>query len=279
MAIKGKKKSGARGSQARRRPSSAPRPVTAVRHREPWHRTATGRVAAALVVLLLFGVVAAVLAAQAADRDRVAARQERLDAFTDRFRALMEGMRTPAGGMASAPAGVGAPGVDELADDSEQWLTDLGGAQGQMARLPVVGGTETAQEVLGQAIAAYMSAAKAYALVPDLDDDAQEQQLVVASEARNVGSALLSTAITELDRVREASDLDASGIPVPGSDAPAAPTQPEATPTDGAAGEGGGGGGGEGGAGGGRKRGDDGGSEGDGGRRAKRDDDGGGGDD
>lgn len=276
MAIKGKKKSGTRGSQARRRPSSAPRPAVTARAREPWHRTATGRVAAALVVLLLFGVVAAVLAAQAADRDRLAARQERLDTFTDRFRALMEGLRSPAGGMAAAPAAVDAPGVEELADDSEQWLTDLGGAQGQMARLPVVPGTETAQDVLGQAIAAYMSAAKAYGLVPSLGEEQRGQQLLVASEARNVGSSLLSTAITELDRVREASDLEASGIPVPGSDAPAPQPPPDATTPPGD------GGGDDGGREGERERDDRGGRERQrddrGGRDRDRRDDGGGGD-
>jgi hypothetical protein len=67
MPVKGKKKAQARGSQGRRRPAQAPRPVVAPRKPPAWYRTGPGRAVLVIVVLAVIGGVVAAVAATRGD--------------------------------------------------------------------------------------------------------------------------------------------------------------------------------------------------------------------
>jgi hypothetical protein len=231
MAIKGKKKSQRRGSQARRRPATAPRPVIPTGRRVPWYRTA------------------ALIADRAADNERLERRQAGLDDYADRLKGVVQTMSETASQMTQAPSAPEDPRVEELGKDAQEWITSLGKAQVEASKVTPVEGVETAHQLVAEAIGAYINAANAYQLVPSTTDEARADQLINASGQRDLAGRLLQTAINELDTALTAADMNPSGIAPP---APAAPIAPGA-PAPGAAGEQGGGSAGAGGSKGGGK--------------------------
>jgi hypothetical protein len=194
-------------------------------------------VAIAVGVLVLAAVAGVVVADRAADNERLAARQKRLDDYSDRLKGVIQAVSDTATEMGRAPLAPQDPRVDGLDDESANWTDSLGQAQTQLSKISPVDGTETSQQLVVEALASFMNAAKAYELAPVTPEQSQGDILANASGQRDLGGRLLQTAIAELDAVLADADMEPSGIAPPQPAAPgippAAPGAPEAPGGDG----------------------------------------------
>jgi len=226
VAIKGKKKSQQRGSQARRRPAAAPRPVVGKGTKPPWYKTTAGQSIAAISAMILIVVALVVVnnARSAAEERELA--QESLENFTDQVKALTQTIGPPATELAAAAQ----TPPDDLKGSAEGWRDDFTAAQTQAAQFPPAEGTTTVQQLFAQALNLYRSAAVLYAQAPELDGPVRQE--ISATAASQVASAqgLWQVATEVLDAAREDLDMDASGIGSP-AQAPAPGELPDASAT------------------------------------------------
>src|SRR5918912_1080728 len=135
MAIKGKKKSQARGSQARRRPATAPRPYGGGRPTTPWYATTGGKTVlaiagAAVVVAVMWGVANA----QSHERD-LQRRQRSLNAYTDQVRAVLAMISPVTSAMDRAPTQASSKVGATLKKQSSDWVKGLQQVAPQVSRL------------------------------------------------------------------------------------------------------------------------------------------------
>ena len=259
MAIKGKKKSQKRGSQARRRPAAPPRPTVHAKRRSAWYRSPAALLAIVLAVsvgagLIIWGVQNA--------RDDAAAlenRQDRIDTYTGKVRGVLQTLRPPVEQMAATPptleGGDAGELGDELARQAARWQKDLEGVQKEFGAIapPQDQALQRAHSLFARSIEIYMGAARGYALAAKVDGASQAEALALASQQRDHGSQIWSEATSLLDDERSGAELESSGLTAPGAPAPGAqpgavptglPTElPTGLPTDGGAGGGGKGGG------------------------------------
>lgn len=237
MAIKGKKKSQRRGSQARRRPASAPRPVVAGRAREPWHKTATGRMAAVVVVVLVVSLGAGILVNASSD-EGLEARRNRLENFTDQVRDLRAQITQPASQMSQAALSPRQEGFDELGKDARGWARSLGRALGAASSLESPEALSTSAALLSQSIRTYVTAAQTFEATSSLDEAAQPQLLVLAAGQREQALELWNLAVTDLEEERADAGMEPSGLrpPAQASVAPPPGTSPPAGSGDGGGG-------------------------------------------
>jgi hypothetical protein len=219
MAIKGKKKS--RGSQARRRPSTAPRPVAAARRNEPWYRTTTGRLIAGTVLAVIAGLVIwAVVAAQSRSED-LAAEQDRLVDYTSEIRSILQLVRVPASEMTQAPTSA-KDGIGSLEKDAVTWLSALTNAQQQIQGVPAPPGMDSINAAFLQSINTYAGAGRTYELAVKVDGDVLEEILARAGEQREQAGSQWQLATDLLDQERADADMSASDLPVPAEAIPGA---------------------------------------------------------
>ncbi|CAN5528983.1 hypothetical protein BH24ACT26_BH24ACT26_09290 [soil metagenome] len=221
MAIKGKKKSQSRGSQARRRPAAAPRPV-AVSRRTPWYRTDRGRAIAAAIAALVIAVVWWAVARDRASAEDLERRQGTIESYTDRARALLQAVRPAAQEMSRAPTGANAKGVTELAGSVPSWketLTDAGTEASELFAAPAVANVNG---LLSQSVGLYLAAAKTYGLVERADERLQADLLARAAEQRDAASGVWLTATGVLDAERSRVELGRSGLGLPSTAPPGA---------------------------------------------------------
>ncbi len=219
MAIKGKKKS--RGSQARRRPSTAPRPVPAARRKDPWYRTTTGRLIAGSILAVIAGLVIwAVMAAQSRSED-LAAEQDRLVDYTSEIRSILQLVRVPASEMTQAPTSA-EDGIGSLEKDVVTWLSALTNAQQQIQGVAAPPGMDSINAAFLQSINTYAGAGRTYELALKVDGDVVEEVLARASEQREQAGSQWQLATDLLDEERADADMSASDLPVPAEAIPGA---------------------------------------------------------
>lgn len=261
MAIKGKKKSQNRGSQARRRPAASPRPVVAQKKQTlTWYRNPRIIAALGTLAIILIGVIVWVVQSNAEEADKLAKRQETLDEYTDEINTLLQQLRAPAGAMAQAPPAIeDAAAAKQLETDAGEWAKQFEDALKDFSQIvpSQQGSIENAHNLYNQSIQIYLTAAGSYQLAAQSEGTPQQGALAIATNQRTQAAAVWTEATALLDEERRGADLELSGLTAP--DAPAAgaggtsPTglppgelppgelPPVEPPTDGAGGNGGGG--------------------------------------
>jgi hypothetical protein len=231
VAIKGKRKTGARGSQSRRRPAGAPRAAAVAPRRVPWHQTAGGRVAVAVgVALLLASAWWAVATTRGASGD-LTARREALETYSGEVQALVQGVRPAAQALAALPADPTARELDALAERAQGWLAALGRAREQLAGFSPPASAGPAHGLLAQALALWESAARAVRTGARADGDVAADVLARAGDSRDAANTIWLSAVALIDTARQRAELDPSGIGFPGVPAPSG--QPAAPGTGG----------------------------------------------
>jgi hypothetical protein len=212
MAIKGKKKQQARGSQARRRPAASPRPVVAAR-RLPWYRTDRGRLLAAVAAAVVLGVAWWAIAGARAEQAQRARRQSAIEDYTGRVQALLQTVRPAAEGMAQAADDKG------LARQARSWIESLRSGRAQAAGHRVAVEAAPADRLYGEAIDVYRDAAETYRLVPAAPEALQAKLLERASAQRDHAGVVWATATQVLDAERARLELGPSGLAAPATPA------------------------------------------------------------
>lgn len=244
MPVKGKKKAQARGSQGRRRPAQAPRPVVAPRKPPAWYRTGPGRAVLVIVVLAVIGGVVAAVAATRGDSG-AGDQAEALDRYTGEVRGVLQALRPAASDMIGAPTTLAKAKVrKELGSRAASWTKSIVMAQKEMGGLPPPASLQTAHDLFGESAELYLAAARTYSLAADVDGDLSARVLARAAEQRDHGGRLWQSATTLLDEQRAESELGPSGL-LPPSLPGAQPQQEPASDQgdeSGASGDGGGGG-------------------------------------
>ena len=259
MAIKGKKKSQKRGSQARRRPAAPPRTAVQPRRTVPWYRTPIAIAILGTLAIIAIGITVWVVQSNREDQQALEKKQEALTNYTDRVRNVLQTLRIPVEEMMAAPAALeDDKQAEALEKDAEAWTKDLQEIQGTFVGIVPDPSVQAAHSLFLHSIETYSSAAATYSLAATAGDaDTQTQALGIASAHRDQASSLWTEATTLLDQRRSDAELELSGLTVPGATAPGtAPTGVPPTggiPTDaipvppeegdGGGGEGGGGGG------------------------------------
>ena len=260
MAIKGKKKSGNRGSGGARRPAQAPRPVASARKGPtPFYRTRDGMFIIGILVIVAIGTIIWAVGSARNEAKLVEQEADQLDTFTNSLRGVMQSVNVPAGEMAQIPNQASPELITELEKKTEQWRTSLSTAQQSLMGIIPEGDTESVHGLMAQALSGFLSAADTYALALETDDaKLQSQVLAQAAAQRTQASGVIDGAIAVLDDLRDEVDLGSSGLTTPATEPEAQPTAiPSGLPTEiptpdgGGGGTGGGGGDGSGGNGGG----------------------------
>jgi hypothetical protein len=223
MAIKGKKKTQTRGSQARRRPTPAPKPEPKA-PRIPWYRKPAVVTPLIVASVIAIGAGAAVIANNRSESKKEEQRQEALRALTGEARALLQTVDPTVGAMIAVGGAEDPP--ETLADDAKTWEKDLEAALVELSQIVPAPGTETATQLLSQAIRLYQSGARTYAAAADLEGKPQKEVLERATEQVTQATSLWQVAISEIDGELLDAGLGVSQISVPGT-APA----PLPTPT------------------------------------------------
>ena len=223
MALKGKKKSRRRGSQARRRPASAPRP-TAVARRRPWYQSTRGRTWGGIAALAVVGLIVWAVTNQSSEASKLEQRQEALDTYTGQVRTVLQSLTSPVGQL----AGASSIPTDELTATAKEWDSGFSGAQKALSQANPPGDVQPVNELLLRSILMYVQAADSYELAPELPGEAREKLLSQAGVQVQNADAVFASAIAVLDQARADADLSASGLASPGSSAP--PAGPETAP-------------------------------------------------
>jgi len=230
MAIKGKKKTQQRGSQARRRPTPAPRPEPRA-PRIPWYRKPVIVTPLIVALVIVIGAGAAVIANNRSESKEKEQRQEALQAFTGRVRAMLQRVDPIVGAMVAAGGSQEAP--ETLAEDTESWATALEGAVVEVSQIVPPPGTESASQLLGQAVGLYQGAVRTFAVATELDGKDQGKVLERAAEQVGQASSIWQIGVTLIDTELADAGLGASQISVPGTTPPPLPSPaPSPSPED-----------------------------------------------
>jgi hypothetical protein len=217
MAIKGKKKSQTRGSQARRRPATAPRVVTSRHTHTPWYQTSGGRVIAALIVVLMLTGVGIVVAQVNASGNREEKRREALDAYTREIRSVGQSISGAALEMqqltAQPPREKDMAGLEEQAED---WVGTFTGARPE-PDLRAPSGLSSLSPLFARSVDAYSSAATTYGLAAKAATEDRAGLFTLAAQQQSIAVGVWVSAVGVLDEARAAQDMDPSGLDTPGA--------------------------------------------------------------
>jgi hypothetical protein len=238
MAIKGKKKSQSRGAQARRRPASAPRPIVGAHTHQPWYKTATGRTAAIIVVVLIVSLGAGLLVNASSD-EGLESRRAQLEAYTNQVRDLRSQVTEATTEMSQAPLSPRQEGFDEVAQNAQRWGRQLGQAVGVAASLENPAALAASAELLSQAVRTWATAAQTFEVAATIDGDEQPRLFVLAASQREQALEMWNSALETLETARADADMDPSGLQPPAQPSVAPP--PGTSPPAGSEGNGGGG--------------------------------------
>ncbi|MFP5353123.1 MAG: hypothetical protein ACLGIB_11255 [Actinomycetota bacterium] len=230
MAIKGKKKSQQRGSQARRRPAQAPRPLTTRSTRPRWYQTTAGQSIAAIATLVAIVVVLVLVNNARNENEARELRQQSLENFTDQMKALLQTVTAPASELSQATQTPAGDLPEGLKEDAERWRDAFTAAQTQAAQLPPAEGTDTAHGLIGQALSLYRGAAEVMVQVAGAQEGTAADLAAVATGQVASADAVWLAAVDVLDAARDDAGLNASGVRAP-SEAPPTGEQPDASAT------------------------------------------------
>lgn len=239
MAIKGKKKAQARGSQARRRPAQMPRTAVVPRRVVPWYRTNAFRATLIVVLVVIAGIVTSVIASNRASERARAARADEIGDFAADVRGLLQDVAEAGRGLDSAPAAgaeLDGEGVTQLREDARGWSEDLQQAVDEAAGMLPPAGLEASADLLVQSLGLYRSAADLYGDAARAEGELRDDLLARAAEVRDRAAAVWSDAIGLIDAELAEVDEAPTGISAPTQNAGAVPPpQPLPTPTAGRA--------------------------------------------
>lgn len=216
MALKGKKKSRARGSQARRRPAGAPRPSHGGREKPRWYQTTPGLVIGFLVAVTAIIFVWWFIADSRSESQAREDQQAALETFTDDLRTVITNLTPLTTDLATATG----LDDDELADKTKTWNEQLSGVQASLAELSAPRELAAAGGVVSQSTLLYGQAIDGFGSLPDLEGKARETVSSSATGSFNAANNLFAVVIQLLDEARREADLSASGLTAPASEAP-----------------------------------------------------------
>jgi hypothetical protein len=215
MAIKGKKKPAKRGSQARRRPVSAPRPVAPVR-KPPWYRTTLGLVAAGAAAIVVVIVALWAITNARSDAAELEDRQAALRAYTDSVRSFIQTVNGPISEM----SGAAQLSDRELARQTSSWRRAFTSAQAQLSQMAPAAGTESTNRLIQNSFFLFGSAAEAYSLVADADGETKDKLKAQGATQVAAAGGVFNEAVTLLDEARTDAELSSSGLTPPGLSPP-----------------------------------------------------------
>ena len=236
MALRGKGKSSRRGSQGRRRPATAPRPVvTSAGRRLPWYHTNTGRVGLGIGIAIVVGLVWWIISSNQAENDRLEERRDALGEYTDQVQTLTQTVAQAGSELAGVPPQPDAAAVRKLEASSQNWSEAFTGAQASLVQvLPPSRSLQRVSGLFGQALQLFDSASQTYGLVPDADGRLRTQLLARAASLRDQASFLWTQAVEFLDAQRATAEMEASGLTAPtaGTEQPTSLPSPLPTPAE-----------------------------------------------
>lgn len=260
MAIKGKKKGQARGSQGQRRPATAPRPTSSYvpRRKVAWYQTSLGRGVAIVFGLVAVGVIWYVVSQAQTRAQELEERQEAVEEYTGTVRSALQPLADTVAQMGQVPPSADERVLAEVKKNVKAWNRALDQGDAALAGLFPPEGVTPINALFVQGIGLFGTAAETYGLAADAEGGETVTALMQqAGELRDRANAVIAGAIGALDSLRAELELDPSGLQDPAEAAQpqqtALPTslptslttiQPTALPTGGGAGEDGGDGGG-----------------------------------
>lgn len=214
MAIKGKKKN--RGSQGVRRPAQAPRPAYAPRARTPFYKTRDGLIMIGILAAVALGTIIWLIGSARAEAKELEDRQAQLETYDDQIAGVLQ-QATPVaqemGSVSALPADK--EGFEDLAADSERWITDLQQFQTLTSQVFPAPEVESVNELFNQALSLYVASAQTFALVPDAEGDLQASIHARAVAQRDAAAGVWTSAIAVLDTLRSNAEMSASGLRPP----------------------------------------------------------------
>lgn len=230
MAIKGKKKSQSRGSQARRRPAAAPRPAYASGASVPWHRRPGAQVAIAVGVAVVFGLASWAFIAARSNAREADAQREQLDRFTSDLRGIVQQLDGPVGEMTAMPPEPAEGVVADLETAPGRWIDQLSEVDQAVLQVTPTDQTTNIHSLLSRTVALYTSAAETFRLDPSAEGALQARLLRRAADIRDQAAGIFFAAVSLLDAERIELDMGSSRLEPPGS-APPSPPVPAGTPS------------------------------------------------
>ena len=213
MALKGKKKSRDRGSQARRRPAAAPRPSYGAREKVRWYQTTQGLVIAFLVAATAIIFVWWWVADSRSDAEALETTQEQLQTFTTDLRTIVQNL-TP---LTTEIASASTLEDDELLEKTKAWKNQLADVQTTLGQVVPPSDMPALTGLVSQSMVLYGESIDLYQLVPDLEGDARDQISAKASGSFQAANNLFSIMIQLVDGERAESELQPSGLTAPGA--------------------------------------------------------------
>ena len=213
MALKGKKKSRARGSQARRRPAGAPRPSYGGRQKARWYQTTAGLVIGFLIAVTMIGFVWWWVADSSSDSRDLESRQTELQSYTSNLRTLVQDL-TP---IASEIGTAATLESDEIPEKTKAWKNQLADVQTTLNTTVPPSELAPLSGLLAQSLSLYGQSIEQYELLPDLEGKTRDEISAKANASLSAGNTILTAVIQLLDAEREDADLGASGLTPPGA--------------------------------------------------------------
>lgn len=221
MAIKGKRKSQNRGSQARRRPATAPRPAVGSRRRPPWYRTTTGQVIATLLFLVVLITTIALVAHVRHNSQQRSQAQAQLETYTGKIRSVLVKITPTATEMTSAPTSSTDPNaINALKKSTADWAKSFDSGVSDLQQIAPVASATDASQLFTQSLQLYSTAVQSYKLVPSVPSKVQDTALAAAQAEFTEAGQLWTTAVSLLDRARSDVGLAPSALRSPQSAVP-----------------------------------------------------------
>lgn len=222
MALKGKKKSRVRGSQARRRPAAAPRPSYGTHEKPRWYQTTQGLVIAFLVTAALIIFVWWFVADSRSESQAREATRDQLQTFSSDLRALFQNLAP----IASELEGAGTLKPEELPERTKELKNQLGEVQTTVSQVAPPAELTAATGLLSQAMLLYGQSIEQFELVPDLEGATRDEVSAKATASFQAANNIFVAVIELLDKERSEVDLAPSGLTSPGSRATISEPEP-----------------------------------------------------
>ena len=215
MALKGKKKSRVRGSQARKRPAAAPRPSYGTREKPRWYQTTQGLVIGFLVTAALIIFVWWFVADSRNESQAREATREQLQTFSSDLRGLFQNLAP----IASELEGAGTLEIKDVPATTKELKNQLADVQTTVSQVAPPEDLTAATALLSQAMLLYAQSIEQFELLPDLEGATRDEVSAKATASYQAANNIFVAVIELLDKERSEVDLAPSGLASPGSQA------------------------------------------------------------